>query len=238
MPSNFIILLTVLFICFSGNLHSIGAQTCTKTDSLLARAYQRDQDIRLKFMKLTQHLNNENLNQTPTTVIDSLVELKVQMEAIDQQNQHLLASLLQNGFPKGLSPQSYKTIWLIVDHADLKLQTLYLPLMQEAVTKGLISASNYATLTDRIRMKEGKPQIYGTQSYTVTIDAQQITYIWPVEEPERLNDLRKEIGVGSIEEYIQLLKTTTGSKVIYQPDLTIDQMREKGLLDAYPFQKE
>ena len=126
----------------------------------------------------------------------------------------------------------------IVDHADLKLQILYLPLMQEAVTKGLISASNYATLTDRIQMKEGKPQIYGTQSYTVTIDAQQITYIWPVEEPERLNDLRKEIGVGSIEEYIQLLKTTTGSKVIYQPDLTIDQMREKGLLDAYPFQKE
>ena len=52
MPSNFIILLTVLFICFSGNLHPIGAQTCTKTDSLLARAYQRDQDIRLKFMKL------------------------------------------------------------------------------------------------------------------------------------------------------------------------------------------
>lgn len=192
----------------------------------------------MKFMELTQHLNNENLNQTPTTVIDSLVELKAQMEAIDQQNQHLLASLLQNGFPKGLSPQSYKTIWLIVDHADLKLQTLYLPLMQEAVTKGLISASNYATLTDRIRMKEGKPQIYGTQSYTVTIDAQQITYIWPVEEPERLNDLRKEIGVGSIEEYIQLLKTTTGSEVIYQPDLTIDQMREKGLLDAYPFQKE
>lgn len=87
-------------------------------------------------------------------------------------------------------------------------------------------------------MKEGKPQIYGTQSYTVTINAQQITYIWPVEEPERLNDLRKEIGVGSIEEYIQLLKTTTGSEVIYQPDLTIDQMREKGLLDTYPFHKE
>ena len=46
------------------------------------------------------------------------------------------------------------------DHADLKFQKKHLPIMKEAVRKELINASDYAVLTDRIRMKEGKPQKY------------------------------------------------------------------------------
>ena len=102
--------------------------------------------------------------------------------------------------------------------------------MEEAVRKELLSAGDYAVLTDRIRMREGKPQRYGTQSYTVTIDGRQVIYIWPVEDAEMLNDLRSEIGAGDIETYIQVLKATAACDVIYDPELTVRQMKKMGLL--------
>ena len=102
--------------------------------------------------------------------------------------------------------------------------------MEEAVRKELINASDYAVLTDRIRMREGKPQKYGTQSYTVTVDGRQVIYIWPVEDAENLNEFRNEIGTGDIETYIQVLKATAGCDVIYDPELTVRQMKKMGLL--------
>lgn len=137
---------------------------------------------------------------------------------------------MKKGLPKGLSAQSYKAIWLIVDHAGLKFQKKHLPVMEEAVRKELINASDYAVLTDRIRMREGKPQKYGTQSYTVTVDGRQVIYIWPVEDAENLNEFRNEIGTGDIETYIQVLKATAGCDVIYDPELTVRQMKKMGLL--------
>lgn len=67
--------------------------------------------------------------------------------------------------------------------------------MEEAVQKELVSVGDFAVLTDRIRMRECKPQKYGTQSYTVTVDDRQVIYIWPVEDAKMLNELRNEIGV-------------------------------------------
>lgn len=156
--------------------------------------------------------------------------LQGQTQTIDKENQILVASILKKGLPEGLSSQSYKAIWLIVDHADLKFQKKHLPIMEEAVRKKLISAGDYAVLTDRIRMREGKPQKYGTQSYTVTVNGRQVIYIWPVEDAQRLNELRSEIGAGDIETYIQVLKATAGCDVIYNPELTVHQMKKMGLL--------
>lgn len=45
-----------------------------------------------------------------------------------------------------------------------------------------------------------------------------------------LNELRNEIGVGDIETYIQVLKATAGCEVIYDPKLTVHQMKKMGLL--------
>lgn len=45
-----------------------------------------------------------------------------------------------------------------------------------------------------------------------------------------LNELRNEIGVGDIETYIQVLKATAGCEVIYDPELTVHQMKKMGLL--------
>ena len=214
MRRIFISILLVLSI-------SLKAQSIQEIDSLLLGAYESDQKVRTESMTLMNKLNRAGANGVPTTVIDSLLLLQEQTQRIYKKNQIFVASILKKGLPEGLSSQSYKAIWLIVDHADLKFQKKHLPIMEEAARKELISAGDYAVLTDRIRMREGKPQKYGTQSYTITMDGQQVIYIWPVEDAEMLNELRNEIGAGDIETYIQVLKATAGCDVIYNPELTV-----------------
>ncbi len=209
---------------------SLKAQSVQEIDSLLTGAYERDQKVRTESLTLMNRLNSAGADGMTASAIDSLMLLQEQTQTIDKENQILVASILKKGLPEGLSAQSYKAIWLIVDHAGLKFQKKHLPAMEEAVRKELISAGDYAVLTDRIRMREGKPQRYGTQSYTVTIDGRQVIYIWPVEDAEMLNDLRSEIGAGDIETYIQVLKATAGCDVIYDPELTVRQMKKMGLL--------
>lgn len=223
MKQIFISILLILSI-------SLKAQSIQEIDSLLSGAYERDQKVRIESMALMKKLNSAGADGMTASAIDSLMLLQEQTQAIDKENQILVASILKNGLPEGLSSQSYRAIWLIVDHAGLKFQKKYLPIMEEAVQKELISAGDYAVLTDRIRMREGKPQKYGTQSYTVTVDGRQIIYIWPVEDVEKLNELRNEIGAGDIETYIQVLKATAGCDVIYEPKLTVHQMKKMGLL--------
>lgn len=209
---------------------SLKAQSVQEIDSLLTGAYERDQKVRTESLTLMNRLNSAGADGMTASAIDSLMLLQEQTQTIDKENQILVASILKKGLPEGLSAQYYKAIWLIVDHAGLKFQKKHLPAMEEAVRKELISAGDYAVLTDRIRMREGKPQRYGTQSYTVTIDGRQVIYIWPVEDAEMLNDLRSEIGADDIETYIQVLKATAGCDVIYDPELTVRQMKKMGLL--------
>lgn len=218
----------LLFGCISAN-----GQSSREIDSLLHNAYEKDQRIRKDFMNMLKKVNSIGTSNVTAGLADSLVFLSEQTKLVDKDNSELLDRILKNGLPKNLSSQSYKTIWLIIDHSDLDQQKRYLPLMTEAATKGHISNKNLAVLTDRICMYEGKPQKYGTQSYTTTVEGKQMTYIWPVEEPEKINDLRKGIGECSIEEYVMILEQTSGCKVIFDPKLTVKIMKQKGLIDCY-----
>lgn len=220
----------ILFLSFlfASNV-LLGAQNVQETDSLLRRAYDMDQKVRAESMSLVNRLNSAGVSGVPDSVIDSLMLLQEQTQAIDRENRALVASVLKGGLPEGLSQQSYKAIWLIIDHADLKFQKRHLPIMEKAARKQLISANELAVLTDRIRMKEGKPQKYGTQSYTAA-DGRQVIYIWPVEDAAKLDALREEIGTVSIGTYISILKETAGCEVIYDPELTVRQMKKMGIL--------
>lgn len=222
-----VILFASILLAFNAPLQ---AQDIQEIDSLLTKAYKQDQKVRAESLNLMNRLNNVGADNISAETVDSLMMLQEQTQIIDKENQLLIASILKNGLPKGLSPQSYKAIWLIIDHADLKLQKVPANHGRSSMQK-LISANDFAVLTDRICMKEGKPQKYGTQSYTVTSEGKQVIYIWPVEDARKLNTLRNEIGAGDIETYVQMLKTTVGCEVIYDPELTVSQMKKMGLLN-------
>ena len=52
---------------------------------------------------------------------------------------------------------------MVIQHADLKTQQKYLPIMRDAVSKGKANVGSLALLEDRVALGMGKSQIYGSQ---------------------------------------------------------------------------
>jgi len=96
--------------------------------------------------------------------------------------------------------------WLLVQHGPLELQREALPLIQ---TAGGAAPSELAMLTDRIRVREGKPQLYG--SHADVVDGRLVPA--PIEDPERVHERRAAVGLPALEEYVRLLEEMYGIPV-------------------------
>lgn len=191
-------------------------------DSLLREAAARDQQVRMRLLEMNRRVNG---GEYSAALVDSLVAAGAEMERIDRENMRLVASLLRDGLPEGLAAESYDAVWLIIDHAPLKEQKRYLPLLREAAGRGVISAYKLATLEDRVAMYEERPQRYGTQSYQTNVGGETVIYVWPVEHPEQLDSLREAIGTCPMAEYVRLLEETSGAQVVCDPALTVDSLK-------------
>ncbi len=91
------------------------------------------------------------------------------------------------------------TLFLVIQHSNLEIQKKYLPMMQEAVKKGNEYPSSLALLEDRIAIREGRKQIYGSQ--LGTNPETKKSYFFPIEDPDNVNKRREKMGLGPIEEY-------------------------------------
>lgn len=90
------------------------------------------------------------------------------------------------------------TLWLVVQHADLETQEKYFPLMKKSVEEGESRAVDLAYLEDRILMRKGKKQIYGTQ---VVPDENGNQIFFPIVDEKNVNNRRTRVGMETIEEY-------------------------------------
>ena len=97
--------------------------------------------------------------------------------------------------------QANSVFFLVIQHSDLETQKKYLPMMREAVTKGNASASSLALLIDRIEIREGRKQIYGSQIGTKPNTKTQ--YVLPLIDPDNVDKRRSEVGLGSISDYVK-----------------------------------
>ncbi len=59
--------------------------------------------------------------------------------------------------------QGNSTLFLVIQHSGLETEIKYLPMMREAVKEGNASADSLALLEDRVALRQGKRQIYGSQ---------------------------------------------------------------------------
>ena len=192
------------------------------TDKLLTEVLYKDQYVRLQMQELTKAVNNDGNAE----LIDSLIVLSENIERIDKENIAVIDSLLQHGLPKGLSEESYKTIWIVIDHASLEKQKQYLSIIEKMSSEGLIEVDNYAILFDRIAMKQNRPQRYGSQSVQFGTPGNMHLYIWPVENAESLDSLRETVGMGPILKYLEQLTEYLGIDAQYVPLLTVDEINK------------
>lgn len=83
--------------------------------------------------------------------------------------------------------------FLVVQHASVEYQEKYLPIVRERYEQGEAKGVWVAMLTDRIRVRHGRPQIYGTQSRFVDATGEFGPY--PIEDPDPLNARRAGLGM-------------------------------------------
>lgn len=103
--------------------------------------------------------------------------------------------------PKVIGNQGNSTLFLVIQHSDLETQLKYLPMMRKAVKLGNARASSLALLEDRVALRQGERQIYGSQIGRDEESGEY--YVSPLVEPEEVNERRAEVGLGTIEEYIK-----------------------------------
>jgi hypothetical protein len=99
-----------------------------------------------------------------------------------------------------IGEQGNTTLFLVIQHADLKTQETYLPMMREAVSQGNAKAYDLALLEDRINMRQGKKQIYGSQTIIDSKTGKQ--YVFPLEDPDNVDKRRAEVGLGTMSQYL------------------------------------
>ncbi len=208
-----LVLFVTLFACNNKkSAHSSAAQT----DSLLCELHERDQQIRHELMKVQRAFIAEQRAE----LVDSIVMLVEEEERTDSLNRVVVDSLLQNGWPEGLSEQSNQTIWLIIDHGDVEYQERYLPLIEQQAMRGIISLANYATLSDRVNVRRQRPQRYGTQTGYIQRDGETFTYVYPIEDIAKLDSLRLSVGLDSMHIYLRQVSETLGTSVAIDTALT------------------
>ena len=115
----------------------------------------------------------------------------------DSLNLVLVGEILsQYGFPKKERVGDFgnQAVWLVFQHANLEYQKKFLPQLEAAVSHGDIAPMYLALLRDRIDVREGKPQRYGTQ-------INDKGNLAPLLDASRVNQWRQEVGLPPLEQF-------------------------------------
>jgi len=123
------------------------------------------------------------------------------MEAVHVRNAARLRELIAvHGWPGEdiAGKDGTEAAWLIGQHAigEPDFQHEVLRLLQACALAGRVPLWHVAYLEDRIAMYEGRPQRYGAQWMDDPVDGR--TRPWRLAEPDRVNQLRAEVGLGPL----------------------------------------
>lgn len=94
-----------------------------------------------------------------------------------------------------------QNFWLMVQHCDFDpiFQSKVLEKLKVEVDHHNADGSNYALLTDRVKINTGEKQIYGTQ---VTYNTLGQAYLLSLADSVNVNQRRSEVGLEPLEEYL------------------------------------
>ncbi len=102
-----------------------------------------------------------------------------------------------------------QTLWIIVQHSDLKTQQEFYPLMEKECEKGNISREQLAKLIDRMLVLEGKEQLYGTQFKTNSDFSWEL---YPIKDIEEVDLRRNGFGLKSLQEELDIMNEINKSR--------------------------
>jgi hypothetical protein len=168
----------------------------------LLRRTGPDQDVRKALMRWTSEHGYDLTALSPERKAE-FDKLAAEAEAVDTENTAWLKTVVEkHGWPTItlVGRDGAGAAWLLVQHADRdrKFQRQCLDLMA-ALPKDEVSQSNFAYLTDRVLLAEGKKQLYGSQYKLVDGKLKPR----PIEDEANVDKRRSEVGLMPLAEYFQ-----------------------------------
>jgi hypothetical protein len=136
---------------------------------------------------------------------DEFIAATRNQDEIDRRNMTRLEEIIkQKGWPvKSLvGEDASKAAFLILQHSDLRHQEKYLPLLKEAAKKGEARPADVAMLEDRILIRKGKKQLYGTQIHSGADTGGKLV-LDPIEDEEHVDERRASVGLMPLKEYLK-----------------------------------
>ncbi len=110
----------------------------------------------------------------------------------------------------------------VIQHNDLATQEKYLPLIRASVERGETDAPSFAFLEDRIRLYQGRYQIYGTQ----VIKDGDVYRVSPIEDPDQVDVRRAKLHFEPLVEYLDFFGIKINSPEELQLDYLLDKWRK------------
>jgi len=119
---------------------------------------------------------------------------KKQRPADEANISRLVEIIKEHGWPRPslVGDKGAKAAFLVLQHADHDYQTKYLPLVKESVDAGDARGADLALLEDRVLMREGKQQRYGTQ---VQRDDRGRWIFYLIEDGSNVDKRRQSVGL-------------------------------------------
>jgi hypothetical protein len=144
----------------------------------LSHKYGYESDSTKQFLRQIRHQDSLNLVRV-TTILDKYGWL-----GADQ-----------------IGAWATRGIFLTIQHAELPVQKKYLPMLRAAVQRKQVSKSNLAHLEDRIAVREGRKQLYGTQ---LQMDLKtQKRHLAPLDAPESVDKRRAKMELEPLWSYLK-----------------------------------
>ncbi len=141
--------------------------------------------------------SSDQLYRGRSTTGDLTPDEWAKQNAIDDANMKRLAQIIDAyGWP-GLrfAGAASHSSFLVLQHADPESQRKYLPLLRQAVARNDALGSSLALLEDRVRIREGKPQLYGSQ-----LIGRPLQFA-PIEDEPHVDQRRRSVGLESLADY-------------------------------------
>lgn len=161
----------------------------------LLQIFKDDQNIRRQYIDSSKKYGYNN------SIVDSLAKVMIFNDSVDLEKVTKILDTKGWVGKDKVGGQANQTLFLVIQHADIKTQQKYLPMMREAVKKGNASSSSLALLEDRVALREGKKQIYGSQIGRNTKTNK--FYVEPLEDPDNVDKRRSEVGLGTLSDYVK-----------------------------------
>lgn len=203
-------LLAVLFFVIVGSLptHAGFAQSTDK-----ASTSNKVLEVELLKMgaddqKYRGFIEAETIKMAETGTSAASAELMAAVKSqgeIDHRNMARLEEIIKrHGWPaKSLvGAEAAKAAFLILQHSDLVRQEKYLPLLKKAAKKGEARPADVAMMEDRVLIRRGKKQLYGTQVRSGPETGGKMV-LEPIEDEERVDERRAAVGLMPLKEYLK-----------------------------------